>query len=183
LLTLRCVSHFLLASSLLPVYLLLPCTFVSTPHCCYSQTLQRIRSSIARLGVTTLDMVQLHWEPPPQQQAPNSNRIQGFVAAAKALQQLQQRGLVRAIGVSNFDQRMLMALLDAGVKPVSNQVSGLCLFMALHSFFAGKAAFGAAASAATATYPCCCTCRRSAILWWTDGCCWRLLLASCDPML
>jgi diketogulonate reductase-like aldo/keto reductase len=67
-------------------------------------------------------MVQLHWEPPQQQQAAGSNRIQGFVAAAKALQQLQQRGLVGAVGVSNFDQRMLMALLDAGVKPVSNQV-------------------------------------------------------------
>ncbi|WIA11681.1 hypothetical protein OEZ85_011778 [Tetradesmus obliquus] len=82
----------------------------------------RVRSSIARLGVTTLDMVQLHWEPPQQQPGP-ANRIPGFVAAAKALQQLQQRGLVGAVGVSNFDQRMLMALLNAGVKPVSNQVS------------------------------------------------------------
>jgi diketogulonate reductase-like aldo/keto reductase len=72
-------------------------------------------------------MVQLHWEPPlQQQQQPGSSSrgqsVQGFVTAAKALQQLQQRGLLGAIGVSNFDQRMLMALLDAGVKPVSNQV-------------------------------------------------------------
>lgn len=51
-----------------------------------------------------------------------SNKIPGFVQAAKALQQLQQHGLVGGVGVSNFDQRMLMALLDAGVKPVSNQV-------------------------------------------------------------
>jgi diketogulonate reductase-like aldo/keto reductase len=73
-------------------------------------------------------MVQLHWEPPLQQQQQQSGpgsrgqSVQGFVTAAKALQQLQQRGLVGAIGVSNFDQRMLMTLLDAGVKPVSNQV-------------------------------------------------------------
>ncbi|KAF6265763.1 aldo/keto reductase [Scenedesmus sp. NREL 46B-D3] len=84
----------------------------------------RVRSSIARLGVTTLDLVQLHWEPPQQAPGPSGRPgVQGFVAAAKALQQLQQRGLIGAVGVSNFDQRMLMALLDAGVKPVSNQVS------------------------------------------------------------
>jgi aryl-alcohol dehydrogenase-like predicted oxidoreductase len=92
--------------------------------------LQRVRSSIARLGVTTLDMVQLHWEPPPAAGPPpqgsgrsTKRRQPGFVVAAKALQALQREGLVRQIGVSNFDVPMLLALLDAGVAPVTNQVS------------------------------------------------------------
>jgi diketogulonate reductase-like aldo/keto reductase len=44
------------------------------------------------------------------------------VTAAKVLSQLQQEGLIKQLGVSNFDVPMLLALLDAGVKPVSNQV-------------------------------------------------------------
>eukprot|EP00878_Enallax_costatus_P000475 GHUV01000567.1.p1 GENE.GHUV01000567.1~~GHUV01000567.1.p1 ORF type:complete len:455 (+),score=136.94 GHUV01000567.1:163-1527(+) len=88
----------------------------------------RVRSSIARLGVTTLDMVQLHWEPPAAAAASSSNSsssrpVPGYVTAAKALQKLQQEGLIGHLGVSNFDQRMLMDLLDAGIKPVSNQVA------------------------------------------------------------
>eukprot|EP00879_Flechtneria_rotunda_P028661 GHRR01030867.1.p1 GENE.GHRR01030867.1~~GHRR01030867.1.p1 ORF type:complete len:268 (+),score=101.36 GHRR01030867.1:3-806(+) len=83
----------------------------------------RIRSSIARLGVMTLDMVQLHWEPAEANSSRKAKSVPGFVQAAKVLKQLQQEGLVRAVGVSNFDVPMLMTLLDAGVKPVSNQVS------------------------------------------------------------
>lgn len=70
-------------------------------------------------------MVQLHWEPETAAAAAassSSRSVPGYVTAAKALQQLQQEGLIGHIGVSNFDQRMLMDLLDAGIKPVSNQV-------------------------------------------------------------
>jgi hypothetical protein len=76
-------------------------------------------------------MVQLHWEPALQQHSSSltsnssSSRVkemQGFVAAGRVLQQLQQEGLIGSVGVSNFDVPMLMALLDGGVKPASNQV-------------------------------------------------------------
>lgn len=50
----------------------------------------------------------------------------GFVTAAKVLRQLKQEGLIRQFGVSNFDVPMLLALLDAGVKPLSNQVGAIC---------------------------------------------------------
>lgn len=96
----------------------------------------RVRSSIARMGVTSIDLLQLHWEPPPaataaaavagSSKSSSSSKGQpppGFVVAAKVLKQLQQEGLIKQLGVSNFDVPMLMALLDAGVKPVSNQVS------------------------------------------------------------
>jgi hypothetical protein len=96
---------------------------------------QRVRSSIARLGFTSIDLLQLHWEPPVQPAAAaaagsrdSSSKGQppppGFVTAAKVLSQLQQEGVIKQFGVSNFDVPMLLALLDAGVKPVSNQVGG-----------------------------------------------------------
>lgn len=74
----------------------------------------------------TIDLLQLHWEPPTPAASSSSSKGQpppGFVTAAKVLKQLQQEGLIKQLGVSNFDVPMLMALLDAGVKPVSNQVS------------------------------------------------------------
>jgi diketogulonate reductase-like aldo/keto reductase len=89
---------------------------------------QRVRSSVARMGVPSIDLLQLHWEPPTPAAAGSkgsSSKAQqppGFVAAAKVLKQLQQEGLIKHLGVSNFDVPMLLALLDAGVKPVSNQV-------------------------------------------------------------
>jgi diketogulonate reductase-like aldo/keto reductase len=92
---------------------------------------QRVRSSVARLGVPSIDLLQLHWEPPTpaasssKGSSSSSSKGQpppGFVAAAKVLKQLQQEGLIKQLGVSNFDVPMLLALLDAGVKPLSNQV-------------------------------------------------------------
>lgn len=103
---------------------------------------QRVRSSVARMGVPSIDLLQLHWEPPtpPPSAAAGSKGSSskgqpppGFVAAAKVLKQLQQEGLVKQLGVSNFDVPMLLALLDAGVKPVSNQVWNLVAQPGVHT--------------------------------------------------
>jgi diketogulonate reductase-like aldo/keto reductase len=94
----------------------------------YVATLQRVRSSIARLGVTSIDLLQLHWEPQTPPPAPSSSSSKGqppppgYVTAAKVLKELQLVGLIKQWGVSNFDVPMLLALQDAGLKPVSNQV-------------------------------------------------------------
>jgi diketogulonate reductase-like aldo/keto reductase len=79
--------------------------------------------------VTTIDLLQLHWEPqtpPPAASSSSSSKGQlpppGYVTAAKVLHQLQREGLIKQWGVSNFDVPMLLALQDAGLKPVSNQV-------------------------------------------------------------
>lgn len=85
---------------------------------------------MARLGVTKLDLVQLHWEPSLEigpRRGLASKTPPGFVAAAQVLQQLAAEGVVGGVGVSNFDVPMLMALLDAGVTPVSNQVWRACM--------------------------------------------------------
>lgn len=80
------------------------------------------------MGLAVGDVVQLHWEPPAAADAlprrgKASNGEPGYVSAARVLQQLQQVGLIRAWGVSNFDTHMLTALLDAGLVPASNQVA------------------------------------------------------------
>ncbi len=66
-----------------------------------------------RLGVDRLDLVQLHWW---------DYNIPGFVEAGLTLARLRQRGIIRNIGVTNFDVPHLEKLLDAEVPVVSNQV-------------------------------------------------------------
>lgn len=72
-----------------------------------------IDRSLRRLNVERLDMVQMHWW---------DYSVDGYVAAAGFLKDLQQAGKVRHIGVTNFDARRLRRLIDAGIPVVSNQV-------------------------------------------------------------
>jgi len=77
-------------------------------------TIERlIDRSRARLGVDTLDLVQLHWW---------DYDVPGIEAAALHLATLQQQGAILHIGVTNMDTAHLRALLDAGVPVVSHQV-------------------------------------------------------------
>ncbi len=57
------------------------------------------RASLRRLGVKEIDLYQVHW-PDPWDQVP-------FAEGFRALERLWKRGLVRAIGVSNFAVRDL----------------------------------------------------------------------------
>ncbi len=57
------------------------------------------RGSLRRLGVRTIDLVQVHW-PDPWDQVP-------FQEGFRALERLWKRGTIRAIGVSNFAVRDL----------------------------------------------------------------------------
>jgi len=50
-----------------------------------------------------------------------------YVDAALKLVDMQQRGKVRHIGVTNFDVPRVQQLVDAGVPIVSNQVGGRLL--------------------------------------------------------
>ena len=47
--------------------------------------------------------------------------MRNYVAAAQHLATVQQEGLCRHIGVTNFDVPRLKEMLDAGVRIVSNQ--------------------------------------------------------------
>lgn len=66
-----------------------------------------------RLRVDALDLVQLHWW---------DFGVRGWVRAARWLAELREEGIVRHIGVTNFDERPLRALLDEGIPVATNQV-------------------------------------------------------------
>jgi len=71
-----------------------------------------IARSLERLGLDYVDLYLIHWPLP------------GRVSAAwREFELLRERGLARAIGVSNFGEKRLAALLgSAGPRPAVNQV-------------------------------------------------------------
>lgn len=72
-----------------------------------------IDRSLARLGVETLDLVQLHWW---------DYEVPGYVEAARWLDELRRAGKIRNIGLTNFDHVRLGEIAAAGVPVVSHQV-------------------------------------------------------------
>lgn len=74
-------------------------------------TMNAVKRSLSRMGLDYLDLVLLH-EP-----------YGDYYGAYRALERLQQEGLVRAIGVSNFDASQLLDLSHhAEIPPAVNQV-------------------------------------------------------------
>ena len=69
--------------------------------------------SLRRLGMESLDLVQLHWW---------DFGVAGYVEAALALERLRQAGKIARLGVTNFDTAHLRELLDAGVVVVAHQL-------------------------------------------------------------
>ena len=65
------------------------------------------------LGVDKLDLVQFYW---------HDYGVEKYVGAAQRLAELQGAGLIRHVGVTNFDTPRLSEIVDAGVPVVSNQV-------------------------------------------------------------
>ncbi|MYI23416.1 MAG: aldo/keto reductase [Gammaproteobacteria bacterium] len=66
-----------------------------------------------RLGVDALELVQFAWWDLSQPK---------WVHAAEWLAELRQEGIIRHLGVTNFDRAALGTLLDAGIPVVSSQV-------------------------------------------------------------
>jgi len=86
----------------------------------YGSTLQAFEASLDRLGLETLDLYLIHWQQPKQDK---------YVDTWKALIELQKRGSVKSIGVSNFTTAGLQRIIDeTGVVPAINQIE-------LHPFF------------------------------------------------
>ncbi|WP_309069944.1 aldo/keto reductase [Arthrobacter sp.] len=80
----------------------------------YESTLKAFEGSMQRLGLETLDLYLIHWLQPKQGK---------YVDTWKALVELQKRGRVRSIGVSNFTVEALQEIIDeTGVVPAINQV-------------------------------------------------------------
>ena len=72
-----------------------------------------IDRSLKRLGVEILDLVQFAWW---------DYSYPRYVETAVHLSELQQKGKIKHIGVTNFDGSHLKEILEAGVKVIANQV-------------------------------------------------------------
>jgi len=72
-----------------------------------------VRRSLDRLGVEAIDLLQFHWW---------SFDHPSYLDAAKALAALRHEGLVRHIGVTNFDTAHLRVLVEHGIPVLTNQV-------------------------------------------------------------
>ncbi|WOF22405.1 aldo/keto reductase [Microbacterium betulae] len=89
-------------------------------HHAYDQALRTIEESVFRTGLGYLDLYLIHWPNP---------KTGRFVEAWRALIEARERGLVRAIGVSNFLPEHLARLQEeTGVLPEVNQIE-------LHPYF------------------------------------------------
>ncbi len=72
------------------------------------------RASLDRLGLDRLDLYLIHWPVPAQDR---------YVETWQAFAELQSEGLVRAIGVSNFQPEHLQRIVDeTEVTPALNQI-------------------------------------------------------------
>lgn len=86
----------------------------------FDDAIAACEASLERLGLDYVDLYLIHWAVPSQGQ---------YVEAWKALIALQERGLVRAIGVSNFPKEQLAEIIEAtGVVPAIHQIE-------LHPYF------------------------------------------------
>lgn len=94
-------------------------------HHDYDSALAAGYESVTRLGLDRLDVLLIHWP------NPITNK---YREAWRALVELQKRGLVRSIGVSNFTGEHLANIIDdSGVTPAINQIE-------LHPYFPQEAA-------------------------------------------
>jgi 2,5-diketo-D-gluconate reductase A len=80
----------------------------------HEQAKRACRESLDRLELSHLDLYLIHWPVPAHDR---------YVETWKAFVELQQEGLVRSIGVSNFQPEHLERVIDeTGVTPAINQV-------------------------------------------------------------
>lgn len=80
----------------------------------YDSTLRAFDASLSRLGTGYVDLYLIHWP---------LAREDKYVATFRALIELQQRGVAKSIGVSNFTCAHLQRLIDeTGVTPAINQI-------------------------------------------------------------
>jgi 2,5-diketo-D-gluconate reductase A len=80
----------------------------------YEEARHAFKQSLERLGLDYVDLYLIHWPVPSQDR---------YVETWKAFIELQQEGLIRAIGVSNFQADHLRRIVDeTGVTPAVNQI-------------------------------------------------------------
>jgi 2,5-diketo-D-gluconate reductase A len=80
----------------------------------YDSTLKAFDTSLAKLGLETVDLYLIHWQ---------SLQRDLYIDTWKALEQLYADKRVRAIGVSNFHEPALRRIFEeASIRPAVNQI-------------------------------------------------------------
>ena len=89
-------------------------TKCSNDHHGYARAMRALKQSLRRLRVDQVDLYLIHWPVPSRDL---------YVETWQALVEAQRAGLVRAIGVSNFQIEHLRRIADeTGVTPAVNQI-------------------------------------------------------------
>lgn len=89
-------------------------TKILNDHHGYDQATRGAKESLERLEMEHVDLLLIHWPMPALDQ---------YVATWQALIDLQEQGLARAIGVSNFQPTHLERIIaETGVTPAVNQI-------------------------------------------------------------
>lgn len=90
----------------------------------YHEAMNQIQESLYSMGLDYLDLYLIHWPNPKEDK---------YVEAWQAMIDAQKAGLIRSIGVSNFEPEHIDRLIkETGVSPVVNQVE-------LHPYWSNKA--------------------------------------------
>ena len=80
----------------------------------YEEAQHALKQSLERLGLDFVDLYLIHWPVPAQDR---------YVETWKAFIEMQGQGLIRSIGVSNFQPAHLRRIVDeTGVTPAVNQI-------------------------------------------------------------
>ena len=80
----------------------------------FDSTLKACKDSLKRLGLDYVDLYLVHWPAP---------RLDRYVDTWRALIRLQEEGLARSIGVSNFEPEHIERIVaETGVTPAINQI-------------------------------------------------------------
>ncbi len=74
---------------------------------------ENIQRSLRRMGVISLDLLQFHWW---DYSSPY------YMDALKYLSDLRDEGLIKHIGLTNFDTERMQSMIDSNLQIVSNQV-------------------------------------------------------------
>jgi aryl-alcohol dehydrogenase-like predicted oxidoreductase len=74
---------------------------------------ENIQKSLRRMDVSSLDLLQFHWW---------DYNNPYYMDALKYLSDLREKGLIKHLGLTNFDTERMQIMMDSGLKIVSNQV-------------------------------------------------------------
>ncbi len=74
---------------------------------------EKIQKSLNRMGVDSLDLLQFHWW---------DYNNSYYMDALKYLSDLRDEGIIKHIGLTNFDTERMQIMIDSGLQIVSNQI-------------------------------------------------------------